>query len=391
MTQSKSKPTLSNLSEEKDLSDVLEVEMESEDSLGDEGTITKPYDPKQIRVDPKSFSLRNVLDMIKEGDLDLAPDFQRMKVWTPRQKSRLIESIFLRIPLPAFYFSSDKEGYMQVVDGVQRLSTIYDFVRNDGFALQHLEYLDHELGGQSYSQIEKTVWAKRINTTQITVNVIDPQTPPRVTFDIFKRINTGGTPLNSQEIRHCMSGKRSRELLKRLTALSSFDEATGKKIAGHLRMADRELALRWVSFELLDNFDDYGGDQMATLDDLLNITTERIDEDSSVNLDSLIARFDRAMANALTLFGRHAFRKWVPSQTGLSPLNRALFEAWSVPLGHMDGRILARRKKTIQEAFRNLCAEDDFFINSISAGTADPKKVRYRFGIIRELLEEKLS
>jgi hypothetical protein len=82
----------------------------------------KPYDPEQIRVDPKMFSLRQILDMIDEGDLELAPDFQRLKVWSKIQKSRLIESVLLRIPLPAFYFSSDESGGLQVVDGLQRLS-----------------------------------------------------------------------------------------------------------------------------------------------------------------------------------------------------------------------------------------------------------------------------
>lgn len=147
-----------------------DIDSESVDEGGEIG-LSKPYDPTQIRVDPKSFSLRNVLDMIDDGDLDLAPDFQRMRVWTLEQKSRLIESILLRIPLPAFYFSSDTEGYMQVVDGVQRLSTIHEFVRNNSFPLQHLEYLDRELGTKSFSDIKGTIWAKRINTTQIIVNV----------------------------------------------------------------------------------------------------------------------------------------------------------------------------------------------------------------------------
>jgi hypothetical protein len=87
--------------------------------------------------------------MIDEGDLELAPDFQRLKVWTALQKSRLIESVLLRIPLPAFYFSSDSDGSLQVVDGLQRLATIHDFVRggkdrNSFFCLSNLEYLQDE-------------------------------------------------------------------------------------------------------------------------------------------------------------------------------------------------------------------------------------------------------
>jgi hypothetical protein len=377
------KPTLGSL----DALDT-EIEAEAQEDSDDELTITKPYDPKLIRVDPKSFSLRNIIDMIDDGDLELAPDFQRMQVWTLKQKSRLIESILLRIPLPAFYFSSDTNGDMQVVDGLQRLSTIYDFIRREGFALQHLEYLDRELGGKSFSDIKDTIWAKRINSTQITVNVIDPQTPTRVKFDIFKRINTGGTPLNAQEIRHCMSGEKTRTLLKTLTGLKSFDKATGGRIVGHLRMADRELALRWVGFTLLNILDEYGGENIATLEDLLNVTTERIDSDNSIDLGMLIEKFDRAMNVAHALFGRHSFRKWLPDQDYRSPLNKALFEAWSVPLGVANGKRLIENKKQIQDAFQNLCNEDGFFISSISSGTGDPKKVRYRFLKILEILRK---
>lgn len=377
--------TLNNL----DTIDEADEDIDNE-SVEDDGSsgIAKPYDPTKIRVDPKSFSLRNILDMIDDEELDLAPDFQRMRVWTPEQKSLLIESILLRIPLPAFYFSSNDEGVMQVVDGVQRLSTIHEFVRKKSFPLLHLEYLDQKLGGLSFSDLEGTIWAKRINNTQIIVNVIDPQTPTRVKFDIFKRINTGGTPLKAQEIRHCMSGKRSRDLLKRLTGLKSFNEATGGRISGHIRMADRELVLRWVAFTILSDLDDYGGDEIASLEDLLNVTTDRIDSDESIDLNILIKQFDHAMTLAYELFGKHTFRKWMLGDNHRYPLNKALFETLSVPLGQIgSAKNLVNKKKQLQEQFRTLCSEDYFFISSISAGTGDPKKVRYRFNMINEILQ----
>src|ERR1700680_3434373 len=92
----------------------------------------RPWDPEAIRVGTKQFSLRNILDLIDDGDLELAPDFQRNMVWKARQKSRLIESVLLQIPLPAFYFAEDTNGMMRVVDGLQRLSTIHSYVRGTG-------------------------------------------------------------------------------------------------------------------------------------------------------------------------------------------------------------------------------------------------------------------
>ena len=94
------------------------VEAERNDDLPEE---PKPWNPDAIRVSTKTFSLRNILDLIDDRDLELAPDFQRNQVWKPRQKSRLIESILLQIPLPAFYFAEDVNGMMRVVDVRQEL------------------------------------------------------------------------------------------------------------------------------------------------------------------------------------------------------------------------------------------------------------------------------
>src|SRR5690606_13684153 len=197
------------------------TDVEVED-VGETAGEAKPWDPSKIRISTKPFSLRQVVDMIGDEDIDLAPDFQRLYVWKPVQRSRLIESILLGIPLPAFYFNQDLEGAMQVVDGVQRLTTIHKFVVG-GEVLSDLEYLK-DLEGQRFKDLD-VVLRRRFQQTQIFVNVIEPQTPDDVKFDVFRRINTGGSPLTPQEIRHCMSRKRSRELFKQLTNLPAFHQA----------------------------------------------------------------------------------------------------------------------------------------------------------------------
>jgi hypothetical protein len=365
------------------------VEAEQDDQSED--TISKPYDPTEIRVDPKMYSLRNILDMIDEKDLDLAPDFQRLKVWKAKQKSRLIESILLRIPLPAFYFSSDESGGLQVVDGVQRLTTIHDFVRggqdgNSFFKLTDLEYLQDELWGKDFHDIEKTSWAKRLYSTQIVANVIDPQTPSAVKFDIFRRINTGGTPLTAQEIRHCMSGAKSRSLLKRLSTSPEFDKATGGHLSGHLRMADREMVLRVLAFRIDKGFE--SSKDIASLDQLLNWATEEIDNRLTVSrIEKLETEFLEAMRIARKLFGEHAFRKWPPDYEWRNPINKALFEVWGVLLADLAWEDISSAKEALIKEFRELFKKDDFFVQSISSGTGDPKKISYRFGVIRKLVD----
>lgn len=106
-----------------------------------EPSIEEPWNPDKIRVNSRNFAIRNILDMIDDGDLDLAPDFQRQRVRKAPQKSRILESILLQIPLPAFYFSEEADGMMRVVDGLQRLSTLHEYCRRASFGLTGLEYL----------------------------------------------------------------------------------------------------------------------------------------------------------------------------------------------------------------------------------------------------------
>lgn len=355
---------------------------ETEESDGQSGQLERPYDPTLIRVEPKMFSLRNILDMIDEGEVDIAPDFQRLKVWSPGQKSRLVESVLLRIPLPAFYFASDNEGRLQVVDGVQRLSTIHDFVRSEkGFPLVDLEYLQAEVGGKRFQDLKSSLWAKRIHGTQIVANVIDPQTPTRVKFDIFKRINTGGTPLNSQEIRHCMSNEKSRMLLKMLTSTSEFGDATGGSLTNHVRMADREMALRVIAFVI---FGVDGYFRSEGLDQFLNDATSLIDSHATdEHIAAWTYHFSKAMRLAHEIFGDQAFRKWPLDESKRHPINRAIFEAVATTLLTAD---VARLKSypEIRSRYRYLCTHDYDFLAYVSQSTASATSVAGRFAKIEE-------
>ncbi len=362
----------------------------------DEGKIgaPRPYDPDKIRVDTNQFSLRNVLDMIDDREVDLAPDFQRNQVWKSEQKSRLVESVLLRIPLPAFYFSSDRRGRMQVVDGVQRLTTLHQFVRDkNSFPLSNLEYLDDQLHGKRFSDLD-TEWVARINRTQLTVNVIDPQTPPRVKFDIFKRLNTGGAPLTAQEIRHCMSQNTSRSLLKKIVESPVFARALPAQIVNHRRMANREMVLRAAGFWLLEG-DELGNSRYTgkrfkdyeSLDNFLNDVTEIIDEKLT---ESATTKLEMAMLsgidNTQRIFGDRAFRKWRQHEDYRYPVNKCLFEVWTVVLAGLEWNSIQPRAKEIKAGFRDLCMDADFE-NAISRGTSKPNSVEKRFSMVRALVE----
>lgn len=360
------------------------IELEVTEPSGPEEP--EPWDPEKIRIHTKHYSLRQVVDMIEEGDIDIAPDFQRQYVWKAQQRSGLIESLLLGIPLPSFYFSEDSEGQLQVVDGVQRLTTIFRYVKEKTFKLGKVTYLD-ELEGHGYDDLA-TLFRRRLGSAQFVAHVIDPKTPYRVKFDIFRRINTGGTPLSAQEIRHCMSKTQSRNFLKQLVEDQSFITATGGSLKNHPRMADREVALRFVAFRLYSS-DEYA--RHGSFDEFLGFVTDQLDHPTIQCLDKVRTDFVRAMTNCFLVFGEHAFRKWPWDATRKSPINRALFESWGTVLADYDKAEVQDASTDLANRARGMMTSDIDFINSISGSTGAVRNVRTRLGKAREAAEEVLG
>ncbi len=372
-----------------------EDDLEPEDT-GDDAGPNKPWDPSQIRVNTKTFSLRQIVDEIGDETVDLAPDFQRGYVWKELQKTRLIESILLGIPLPAFYFNASRDNTYQVIDGVQRLSTVRDYATGRFALSEHLEYLKQELEGKAFGQLDAPL-KRRFHQTQLVVHVIEATSPSRLKFDIFKRINTGGSPLTSQEIRHCMGRKRSRDALERLAALPSFRQATRLTPASTRRMADRELALRFVAFRRLAAAGPAGLSRYAefdTLDGFLLETTEALDDAAKTpdaELAAIEAAFDRAMKNALAVFGKHAFRKWPLHSTAIGHFNRPLFESWAVALAALPEEKAARHREKIRSLARKEMTVNQPYLDALTSGTGKLEQVRRRFDTAANVITAALT
>lgn len=367
------------------------VESDNENDESNDNNEKQPYDPKLIRIDPRNLSVAQVYDMIKEKEIDLTPDFQRNIVWTKlTDKSRLVESMLLRIPLPVFYFSADTDGILQVVDGMQRLTVIRDFMDNK-FPLRNLEYLD-ELNGKYFNKKENpdkslpNEYRRRIELTQLVCNIIDPQSPQKVKYDIFKRINTVGKVLNTQEMRNAFSKPCTRELLDKLSKSKYFLNATDNRI-NPTRMVDKEIILRYIAFYLLDNKKigieqkEYNGD----VDDFLGNTIELLNNAEGKYDDNIISDFNRAMENAFFLFGSRAFRK-----TNL--INKALFVSLSRVLWKIDTEKVKEELKNkedmhYQKLLDDMINKNEKYNNALSAGTNQPDKVQTAYEYAQKLLE----
>jgi hypothetical protein len=373
---------------------LLEADSESEEDEeeADGQPITQPFDPTQIRIETKQLSLDILISRMQNNEIILQPEFQRNDVWKPREQSRLIESLLIRIPIPAFYMDATNDEKWLVVDGQQRLSTLRRFVIDKGdkrLRLTKLEFLG-ELDGKAFDELERPL-QRRIKETNVTVYLIEKGTPGEVKLNVFKRINTGGLPLSRQEIRHALNGWKVNEMLKDLANSHEFLKATGGSIPA-TRMADREFVIRFFAF-LLDPAEEYSE---RDFDFFLSNTMKKINDASDAERKDWRERFLRAMRISADILGRYAFRKRIMFEDNerLRSVNKALFETWSVnleALSDAEVRNLRNRSSIMWQKFAQLLDQRHRFYQAISQGTGDANRVKLRFSEIRKLILETLA
>jgi uncharacterized protein DUF262 len=357
--------------------------VEDETSESDE-PISNPFDPSKIKVDREPMSVFQVLRKISLGEIVLNPDFQRNLVWNPVRKSRLIESALLRIPLPAFYFDGVDANHWTVIDGLQRLATLRDFITEKNFILEGLEYLG-SAEGKSFDELPRGM-RRDLEETQVTLFIIRPETPPEVKFTIFYRINTGGLVLTAQEIRHALFQGEASRLLQRLAGTSEFLDATGGGVSD-TRMDARECVLRYLAFHI-QPYTEY---LKSDLNSFLSSTMKTLNGMQAQGIANLDESFREAMTRASDIFGRFAFRKFNSVNSRRGPINKALFESWANVLQAYDRDALLRRRDQILLEVSTMFSTDSDYVRALSAGTGSASSVRKRFESAHKAVQEALK
>lgn len=395
--------------------------MDFDDSSSEEeyrGEIQEPFDPKEIRVTRRSMTIDLLLNRLEYDELDLYPDFQReANLWTDGAQSRLIESLLLRIPIPAFYFDARNDDKWLVIDGVQRLTALARFVMNKellkerypkfgSLNLKDLEFLT-DLNGSNFKGLDRPL-QRRIKETNVTVYTIDRGTPANVTYNIFKRINTGGMPLSDQEIRNASNPGPATKFLAELADSDAFSKATQDKLQNS-RGEDQECILRFIAFTLgpeekhkeaeKQNFDQFllyfpkslEKYKKLGFDQFLLDTMARMNKMSSDDLKELSKTFEKAMSAAHNIFDKTAFRR-AYNEKFSGRIIRALFEVWSVTLGQLsdsDIKKLIEKKQYLINEFRKVL--NGRFAGTILDQAQKVDMVQYRFEMVGKLIKECLA
>jgi len=373
---------------EQENNELIEIEATDEDSIEDVDDIVSPFDPKDIKIIVEPKTIDHLVQRLRFNEIDLNTEFQRKgNLWKADAQSRLIESILLRFPLPAFYFDAEDDNNWLVVDGLQRIWTIKNFVinselndpNNKPLELIGLDILtDYNAKGITYKDLTRAM-QRRILETTITTYLIQPGTPKQVKYNIFRRINTGGLGLNSMEIRNALNQGKPSNFLKNL---SEDPTLRGLLKVQDRRMEDRELYLRAIAF-INDNHSNY----KTPLSGFLDKALEALERKSDAELEKLRGGIIKAIQIQHALFGRDIFSRSIDKKSNLK-LNSALFEVWVsevYKLTETQQAKLVRNKDKLVAKYISLIANPDFS-RVVSTSTSGYSAVQLRFEKIKELI-----
>jgi hypothetical protein len=335
-----------------------------------------PLDDLSIRTETRTIH-DVVVRRIGKGFYIMDPDFQRDFVWDEQRQSRLIESVLMRIPLPVFYLAENPDGKIVVVDGLQRLTTFQRFLENK----LRLQLDNTELRGKTFDELPPKL-QNRLEDTQITLYIIDSKVPDHARLDIFERVN-GGVALSRQQMRNAIYQGKATALLRDLAKEPVFLQATGNSLRSET-MRDREAINRFFAFYLL-GYTQYRDDMDQFLGDALN----ELNRCSDSEIEAHKQTFLRGMNNNVTVFGKHAFRKYRRGQDGRSTFNMSLFDVFSTGLAIREEATVSAHKSAIEEMFFDLM-ESDTFQKDITYGTNGKARVLGRFQATRDMIEEAL-
>ncbi|CAG9426922.1 TPA: DUF262 domain-containing protein [Providencia alcalifaciens] len=397
-------------------------EIDVDDDLIINGEIVHYENNKDgLRIRHITPVLSLIYDRLSFNEIELQPDFQRKdRIWSMEKRSKLIESILMGLPLPAFYFAEKKNGDWIVVDGLQRITTVFDFMK-DSFKLANLTTLDDNYNGTYFSELSR-LDKRKIREYQITAHVIDAESDKdSLIVELFHRINTYGVKLSNQEIRSAMYQGSSVTFLRYLSSSPEFIESTNSKVSPQ-RQKDMELCLSALSYIVLG----YKDFNYSTYNEFLSLTMKVINkhklfledadsideglavisENSDIIFFKLENKFKQGLRLAHKVFAGAAFRK--SSTVGKSaPISKPLFEVIIAIFANLDKnqieQILLNIDDFINELSRAIDSdstefatwesdkyqiENRGFMYSISASTGKRVTILYRFNAFRNIIKK---
>ena len=347
-----------------------------------------------IRTDSYAVSIGEWISLYEKNELDIHPEFQRFFRWSLEQKSRLVESILLGIPIPQIFVAQRSNGIWDVVDGLQRLSTIYQLagiLRDekgkvlDPLVLTKTEYLP-SLEGRLWDSPDDpegsltTAQRLLIKRAKLEVSIILRESEERTKYELFQRLNTGGSQLSDQEVRNAILVMLNPELyrwIEDLARRSNFVECVALSDRSIDIRYDMELVLRFLTLRRASDEDLKG---VGDLGYFLTQKMRKIADDQGFRQNDEEQAFDDTFNLLNRCLGSAAFRRWDKERSkSVGGFSVSAFEAVALGIGYEPAAAMNDCRQ-LGELIHGIWTDDEFTTNAgsgIRASSRIPKVVPY--------------
>lgn len=334
---------------------------------------------RAIKTDSYPMSIGELAALYKDGDLDINPVYQRMFRWDIEQQSALIESILLQIPIPPIYVYQSEDGKWNLIDGQQRLSTIFKFmgilkkdVQDDEDINEILyereplvktkflpaldgKYWEDDDPGKSLTDAQR----RYIKRSKILIIIIDKSSDSFAQYEMFQRLNTGGSHLSPQEIRNCILVVKNEDIYKWFKKLSEYEYfrnslPISEKDAdeqGYIELVVKYFILRYSEFAVSDseNYNNFVTDEILSLIDNNKIKQE---EDEEIFRKTFKLIFD--------VMGENAFKRYNPERRlHYGPVLVGAYEA-IIPGVSENVEFYVKNKQILKECIDNIYISSEY-------------------------------
>lgn len=324
---------------------------------------------RKVDFNTYDISVKELISMVSEGIIDIAPDYQRQFRWKEDRQSELIESVFLGIPVPSLYMAANGDGSWELIDGVQRLSSIIAFAGTDAARsktglIKELELIELKklttFNSKKHSTLPKTIQLDFL-LKPLKITTLSDKSDSMVRFDLFERLNTGGVVLTNQEIRACVYRGRFNDFLKELSDNADFQSVVRLTKAQESDASREEFVLRFFAF--LYNYKDFDHSVVEFLNNFMS--------EASVKFEYTKARriFEQTFKELMAL------PNGITHNRTTTPTN--LFEG--IAVGAALAILKEGKIKTDDLSWLN----DDSFRKSTTGATNTKRKVAYRIEFSR--------
>ncbi|MFJ9644789.1 DUF262 domain-containing protein [Streptomyces sp. NPDC101206] len=358
---------------------------------------------REIHTDRYSMAINEALSMYENSDLEIHPEFQRIFRWSIQQQSRLIESVFLGIPIPPIFVAARKDGVWDVVDGVQRLSTLFRFMgalkKDDG----NIDKPDPLIAGDYLKSLEGVLWSdspasesrdgvtalseaqqRFFKRARLDFQIVEHTSDEQAKFDLFQRLNSGAH-LSEQEARNCLAVMLDPTFFRWLQQLAvhpAFSQTVNISERQEEESYGVELALRYLSIVTAERSD------LSGLSDVSEFLTSRMRDfidSGEFDRDFEHSRFTDIFSWLNEALGESSFKRWDLAKSKHSGrFTVSAFEAVTAGLGLNyqqwkrldDGARASLLRRRVQAVWK-----DETFQKRTGAGKSADLRIPYMFEV----------